>query len=52
VIDRKLQLKHASAAKISDMNKNKNIKILSTLKIFRVELELFYAIVPALFVCF
>jgi len=27
VIDGKLQLKHASAAKKSDMNKNKNIKI-------------------------
>jgi len=26
VIDGKLQLKHASAAKKSDMNKNKNIK--------------------------
>jgi len=30
VIDGKLQLKHASAAKISDMNKNKkNIKIVT-----------------------
>ena len=26
VIDGKLQLQHTSAAKISDMNKNKNIK--------------------------